>query len=98
MTTSLHTKAINMANLIVDNAEHDLLVVICLRRAKNRPGERFPFRFRNRMLEVWLSARIEEQNAMRSGANLVITNYKDGSIYFSTPLALAEQLKERLAG
>ncbi len=97
MATSLHTKAINKARHIIDEAEHDLLVLIALKRARNGNAERFPYRLTSKYKEIWFTAHITHNEAMREGKILRIRYFKSGDEFYATPLGLADGLKDRLA-
>ena len=95
--TTLHMKAIYRAEELIDKAEHNLCVLIALKRARNGNTARFPFKFRNQANERWLVARIKDQTAMRAGHTLEIDYYNSEVNYFACDVRHAEELKVSLS-
>jgi hypothetical protein len=89
-------KAINLQREVVERAEHDLLVLISLKRAQEGRTGRFPFKFSNQVREKLFVAYIEDHTKIRAGYCLVIDHYRTSLNYFSCDVRHAEGLKEKV--
>ena len=87
--TSLNTKAITRARGLVEDAKHDLLVLISLHRAENGRNGRFSFHTHGRT--EWYTSHIGGDNYT------LIINVDNGGLHFSMSVFVARDLRDRMA-
>jgi hypothetical protein len=92
----LNIKAINEQRRVVEREEHDLLVLIALKRASEGRTGRFPFKFSGHAREEFFVAYIEDHTKMRAGHCLVIDHYKTSLNYFACDIRHAEGIRKKL--
>ena len=94
----LAIKAINKQRNVIEFEEHNLVVLIALKRARDGRTGRFPFKFAGKAREMFLTAHIEDKSAMRGGHTLVIDHYNTGLNYFACDVLHAEGIQKKLVG
>ena len=94
----LAIKAINKQRNVIEFEEHNLVVLIALKRARDGRTGRFPFKFSGKVRDTWFNAHIEDRTAMRAGHSLVIDFHNNGLPYFACDVLHAEGIQKKLVG
>lgn len=97
---SLSGKAINLQRLKIQQAEHELLILIALQRAELGNTRRFEFVFSKGGGSVWFTADVKGRTHPQeaAGAILTINYFRKGNNYTAIPLRQAQELRRKVLG